>query len=97
MSDKIKTLSQAIKLGATFRPQCRAFYYKNGESCAIGAAYEATFHKLPDNHAGLVCAELRDRYSMATNGNLFTTIILRNDHSRQTREEIAEWLESIGF
>lgn len=45
MSDKIKTLSQAIRLGATFRPQCFAGFYDEasgiGRTCAFGAAFEA--------------------------------------------------------
>lgn len=41
MSDKIKTLSQAIRLGATFRPQGFGALFDDDKSCAIGAAGEA--------------------------------------------------------
>ena len=41
MSDKIKTLSQAIRLGATFRPQTYGNFCDVIGSCAFGAAFEA--------------------------------------------------------
>lgn len=44
--DKITKLSQAIRLGATFRPQCFGNLFQATDdglgSCAIGAALEAT-------------------------------------------------------
>ncbi len=54
MSDKISKLSQAIRLGATFRPHGRAklwTVFGDGviKSCALGAAYEAVFG-LPQSH-----------------------------------------------
>ncbi len=41
--DKITKLSQAIRLGSTFRPQCERHLYHHGKqaSCALGAAAEA--------------------------------------------------------
>lgn len=45
--DKVKTLPDAIRLGATFRPQCfNTLFNKKGNkitaSCALGAALAAT-------------------------------------------------------
>lgn len=44
-------LSEAIMLGAMLRPQCRQAMFKNDDgrigSCALGAAYEATFNEVP--------------------------------------------------
>lgn len=49
--DKITKLSQAIRLGATFRPQCHGGLFRPKEtqhgtvlaSCAVGAAIEALY------------------------------------------------------
>lgn len=41
MADKIKKLSEAIRLGATFRPQCRYALFRDGMSCVQGQAYVA--------------------------------------------------------
>ncbi len=38
---KVMPLSQAIRLGATLKPQAFGFFYKDGGSCAMGAAYDA--------------------------------------------------------
>ena len=46
--DKITKLSQAIRLGATFRPQCYGHMFHDGSSCALGAAAEAVGAK-PDD------------------------------------------------
>lgn len=41
MADKLTKLSAAIRLGSTFRPQCRGRFFQDGGSCVLGAAYEA--------------------------------------------------------
>lgn len=41
MGDKLRTLSDAILLGSTFRPQSFKDIYKHGRTCALGAAAEA--------------------------------------------------------
>lgn len=50
MSDKIKTLSQAIRVGATFRPQCFHSFFDKGATCALGAAMEAVGLVAVNNH-----------------------------------------------
>jgi hypothetical protein len=45
--DKITKLSQAIRLGATIRGQCFGSFFKNEQSCALGAAMEAIFPGVP--------------------------------------------------
>lgn len=100
MSDKIKTLSQAIRLGATFRPKCEHALFKKGESCAYGAAYEALTGKseynYDDPHPTSFCNR---RFHIPH--HISNEVVHRNNGQRgflmQTREAIADWLESIGL
>lgn len=107
MSDKIKTLSQAIRLGATFRPQSSGGFFTclgpSAEdarkpavgSCALGAAYEAiTGHTYPAD--GTLGPLLMNRFHGIDEYKLHE-IIECNDTARMTREEIADWLESQGL
>lgn len=103
MADKIKKLSQAIRLGATFRPQCTngAFEYKDGKtvgSCALGAAYEAVFgiHYKLEPHRDITFAPLFERFPEVPN-HLVPEIARRNDWMGHTREQIADWLEAQGY
>jgi hypothetical protein len=41
LPEEITKLSEAIRIGATKRPQCTGDYFDNGGSCALGAAWEA--------------------------------------------------------
>ena len=110
MSDKIKTLSQAIRLGATFRPQCRFTLFKNNDqgqlaSCAFGAAYEALTGYTSENHETWLYPHrhptevVRERFNLAP--STVYEVIERNNgtngHAPQSREEIADWLESQGL
>lgn len=102
--DKLTKLSDAIRLGASFRPQCRGrlFLQQGNEihSCAIGAALEAygvTAHEFLLDPNTLPTMR---RLGMLVEGDcassLFKDIARRND-SGQTREEIAEWLSAKGL
>lgn len=77
-------------------------------SCAIGAAYEAAcgMASIRDANDGLVelgKAVHVDFKSYVTeplfgrNLGLYRTIIMLNDDSKWTREQIADWLETIGL
>lgn len=91
--DKLKTLSQAIRLGATFRPQCKASYFDNGRSCAVGAAYEAVTG-LSDALDGMVGKILNERFSLPD--ELLSRIVYWNDLG-ENREKIADHLEENGL
>lgn len=91
--DKIQKLSQAIRLGATFRPQCNGSYFNNGRSCAIGAAYEA-ITGLTDVEDGIVGRVLNTRFQLPE--NMLSRVVFRNDCG-ETREEISDWLEGQGL
>lgn len=100
--DKISKLSQAIRLGATFRPQCRGDLFRDGKSCAIAAAYEAVTGnsqygpETEGEHPGSV---LQERFGMTV--RIWQEIVNRNNgrfgFPLSTREEIADWLESEGL
>ena len=95
MADKIKTLSQAIRLGATFHPQCFYSFHqydpydssKIEGTCALGAASDAV---------GIEPNRLRKRFPEVS-GNIFYDIIRMNDTEKKTREQIATWLEEQGL
>jgi len=95
--DKISKLSQAIRLGATFRPQCKkAFFGKvNGQigSCAFGAAHEALTGeaKVP---RGRMASKIMERFGVSN--EIGEAIVNRND-AGETREQIADWLEEQGL
>ncbi len=91
MSDKIRKLSQAMRLGCLIKPRQvfnRTFDKEDG-ACAIGAV-SACF---PDDFGNNI--RLGNRFPGFR--NLRCEIIFRNDGLRQSREEIADWLEKIGF
>ncbi len=100
--DKLTKLSQAIRLGSTFRQQCFGVLAVDGRSCAIGAAYEAAFGTLHldefgETHMGTSAAasRLSARFGI-TNGALWKDIIRCNDLG-ESRESIADQLERRGL
>lgn len=91
-------LSQAIRIGAKLRPQCTGLMFLHGESCALGAAYEAIFG-YPDDVSIYAQSDLQDRLRAAVrlpNDAVRTIGTERNDRG-ESRESIADWLESIGY
>lgn len=94
--DKILKLSQAIRLGATFHPQCfRQMFLRNGQmeiigTCALGAALEA----LGLERSGSLASDLK-RFDLPAGTT--AKIIELNDYSNWTREMIAGWLEGQGY
>lgn len=109
--DKLPTLSSAIRLGATFNPQCHgAFFWRSQDgsvqrSCALGAAWLAIGG---DQNHGSFVKELGKRFNVPI--RILTRIIDWNDrglmqnHScgyrvRQTltRQQIADRLQAKGY
>ena len=89
------TLSEAIRIGARIHPQCRErmFGVINHEqrTCALGAAYVATFGVFAYGNSGPAYARLEKHYPELR--NVSNQIISWNDDLGLTREEIAEKLE----
>lgn len=81
--------SEAMRLGAKLRPQCRGAYYGINGSCALGALFEAYGLR---NRAGEINWE-----TVGLSFGLSQTIAHLNDDERWTREQIADWLESKGL
>ena len=94
--DKLTKLSQAIRLGATFRPQCRLalFSHFGDRSCALGAAFEATFG-LDQYPLESAIFKLKQRYGVSE--AKIIEIINLNDVRCLTREAIADKLEAEGY
>lgn len=93
-------LSEAIRLGAMMHPQGKYALARDGRTCALGAAL-AAIGKLPD---GELIGEVDLFLAYQTNvvgilgiqAGLVSAIIMRNDVSDQTREQIADWLAGSG-
>ena len=87
-------LSEAIRAGAKLRPQGFGATFKDGKSCAVGAAYEAV--------TGLTSwPQHEEVYSFLSRHFGVPYSLLRRDvceknDSRETREQIADWLEAQG-
>jgi hypothetical protein len=95
-------LSDAIRIGAKLRPQCTYEPFdKVGRSCALGAAYEATFGRTGDVME--VYGTLPYRYPAllrqlpSSTKDIMSEIFERNDQWHNTREQIADWLEAQGY
>ena len=87
-------LPTAIRIGAKIRPQCRDLYHRNGESCVLGAAFEAEgIRPYTDPQLFELWPELR--MQVDPEHALFSALTFLNDDARWTREEIADWLEVI--
>lgn len=84
-------LSEAIRLGAMLKPQAYGRFYNGYGTCALGAALDAS-GQLPlcnrDFHA-------RVKRTFGASFWLRARIIWRNDVNRWSREQIADWVETI--
>src|SRR5882762_300527 len=99
---KIAKISEAIRIGARLRPQCTGQMFLHGKSCALGAAYEALY-----GYPGLDVVQMNTviEGSCALNwlpkgfptmAKYDSAIFMKND-SGETREQIADWLEALGY
>lgn len=99
---KITKLSEAIRIGAKLRPQGMGFYFSEGRSCALGAAYEAVTGKYHEAGAGTDIPNMVDWFSekFDMGPSLGSRIVDMNDGNhgqiQRTREQVADWLESQG-
>ena len=99
-------LSEAIREGAKLRPQAYRDYFKEGGSCALGAAYEITHGQFEFQIGGSISVQLDNDFP-ALNApyvdhvlgeiTIRHAITTRNDNLHWTREQIADWLEAQGF
>lgn len=95
---KVLKLSEAMRIGAGIRPQTKCDLFNEHGSCALGAAYEGA--------TGSRCYPWQ--YSLVTNAfpslgdpsgklNRLGREIFRRNDDGDTRETIADWLESQGY
>lgn len=103
-------LSEAIREGAKLRPQAFGAFFKNGGSCAEGAAAEAVGCAYNENarwepathlnqhnlYRGVYAALVKAPCPVAGCVRRPNTAHLNDDH-RWTREAIADWLEELGL
>lgn len=93
-------LSQAIRIGARLRPQCRRYFFADGGSCAWGAAYEAVTGRITGHDFPRVFIEdivkFFPQFAESRMAELRSIIADMNDHG-ESREQIADWLEAQGF
>lgn len=114
-------LSEAIRAGAELHEQGRGFMAQSDErgiyTCALGAAFEAAFDRLPqfERDDAYDTARLHRRYpellrrvqfpvagsyhdSEYLDGvHLGIAVAELNDTYDWTREQIADWVESLGY
>lgn len=104
-------LSEAIRAGAKLRPMTKeGFYFNEGCSCSLGAAYEALTGKTLDHHeyspetqrefGSFMQATfpiLHDDKRRSGWSNFYNEVVYMNDKSHKTREQIADWLEAQGY
>jgi hypothetical protein len=101
--DKINKFSQAIRLGATFKPQGfgAEAMYSTQKSCVLAAASDAL--GITDNKYHM----LRERFpaldsevshpTIPYRDNIWTICYVLNDQDHWSREKIANWLEKQGL
>lgn len=95
---KVLKLSEAIRIGAKIRPQCFHSLFKNGGSCVLGAAYEGATGKADAVKHCQVSAIFPELRALKHNdlGQVGWDMFKRNDDG-ESRESIADWLESKGY
>lgn len=101
-------LSEAIRLGATLRPQgFGQLFTTDGRTCALGAALES----IGVFGVDIVAAVLPEAWDWIMKGkyngprgvtkqtwitnNAYSIIVYLNDHEEWSRERIADWVESL--
>ncbi len=97
--DKIKTLSQAIKIGCLAHPKCFDELYLaniNGQivrTCVLGAGLAASGFDL--TKVKLPLKTLSKRFSVPE--LILDEAVVKNDSRHWSRERIAIWLEKQGY
>lgn len=106
-------LSEAIQEGAKIRPQEYGRYYSPQGypctgSCALGAAHEAATGNISQTmYARMITQALLQSFPCLNEAvehpitgktyGLDEVIVHLNDKAQWTREQIAEWLEGLGY
>lgn len=96
-------LSEAIRLGAMLKPQAFGDYSVGVGTCALGAAHEALgknaddesewwWPELPRDAICPSCGGMRHSDSSFAVGGVIAHL---NDVHKWTREQIADWVETI--
>lgn len=94
---KVFKLSEAIRVGAKLRPQCFGFLFRDGASCALGAAYEALGGIPIDGDASdPAYCKIYDQLEGRFGSDICYEAHDRNDRGA-SREAVADWLESEGY
>lgn len=100
-------LSDAIKAGAKAKPQAFGVTYRNGRTCALGAALDAIGQLDPDderkndylnvcNHFPFASAHATHPVDPTRSSYLVLSAIRElNDEFRWTRERIAKWVARV--
>jgi hypothetical protein len=97
-------LSEAIRLGALLKPQGfgMIFRQKTGESCAIGAALDAigrlpfaTDESSAYRHWPILYRTIEHPIHYHLETDVLNAITDLNDEERWTREQIADWVDTI--
>lgn len=96
-------LSEAIRLGAMIRPQGSGVYFSLGRSCALGAAFEACgataydegFATSGDYLFSILRMWAPCPACVYDHHRLGFVVTHLNDHHGWTREQIADWVETI--
>lgn len=109
MSDKIKTLGEAIRYGARLKPQYFNAYcdYNKTKTCALGAALDSIEMLGKGISSESTLSQLCKRFNIdqdksyphpannISNWSLFEIIISLNDQYRWSRERIADWVDEV--
>ena len=97
---KIMTLSEAIALGAMTKPQAFGELFRDGRSCAWGAAldaigepygYHVSFWPWVDNISECPDTSCHERMPQEVR----YLILHLNDHHRWSREKISDWVATV--
>jgi hypothetical protein len=84
-------LSEAIRIGAKLRPQCRGNYFEDGKSCVLGAAWEGA--GFDDEAPYDYMYQVLWKFGI----NRLASLIASKNDAGESRESIADWLESQGL
>ena len=92
-------LSEAIRIGARIRPQCRYDAFRNGKSCAWGAAWEGSGHPYQEDKTHVQIWASSDEWmaaSRALRASCGVGVAELNDRG-ESRGQIANRLEALGL
>jgi hypothetical protein len=98
MSDKIKTLSEAIRYGSTFIGETKLFFSEDDRcGCAIGTAYLAVISDHPPNPVSPdnIYDPLVERFGVPK--EVIADVSVSHFRSERNREQCADWLASKGY